>query len=78
MWIVVGVVVLAIVILTVALAALAGRLRPLARAVRRLSLRAEQAEKLQAKVVVMQERLEALQDLAEQTAARREASGTPR
>ncbi len=69
-WIVVGVVVLAIVVLLAALATLAGRLRPMGRAMRRMSLRAEQAEKLQTKITDMQQKIVALQDSAEQAAAR--------
>lgn len=71
-WAVAGVVVLAILILVVALVSLAGRMRPLARAERRLRLRTEQVEKLQAKVLAVQEHAAVLQGRIQEAAMRAE------
>jgi hypothetical protein len=61
LWIVIGAIVLGVLILGTSLAILAGRFRPLDRAGRRLKLRADEAERLQANLAVTQERMEALQ-----------------
>jgi hypothetical protein len=72
-WLIVaGVVLLGIVVLTAAVAALLGRMRPLERAVRRLWLRAEQAQGLQAKIEAVQARSMQLQPQVEELAARAE------
>ena len=68
-WIVVGVVALAILFLVAVMAALAGRLRPLARALGRLRVRAEQAQGLESKVTAMQERALVLQGNLEEITA---------
>jgi hypothetical protein len=72
LWIVIGAVVLGVLILGASLAALAGRFRPLDRAGRRLRLRADEAQRLQAKLAVTQERIEALQEPLAEAAARAE------
>ena len=69
-WIVAGVVVLAVVLLAAVVSVVLGRLRPLERAVRRLMLRAEQAQGLQAKIETVQERSLQLQARVEQVTAR--------
>ena len=61
--VVVGVVGLGIALVVVALMSLASRNRPLQRAVRRLSFRAEEAQRLQVKLDAMQQRVAALQEL---------------
>jgi hypothetical protein len=71
-WVVAGVLVLAILVLVVALTSLAGRVRPLSRAQRRLRLRAEQVEKLQAKVLAVEEHAAVLQSRIQETAMRAE------
>lgn len=71
-WIVVGVVALAVIVLAAVAAVVMGRMRPLARALRRLGLRAEQAEGLQGKVEAMQARAVDLQGRMEEAAARAE------
>jgi hypothetical protein len=68
-WIVVIVVVVAVVLLAAVLSSLAGRLRPLQRAVRRLNLRAEQAEGLRTRALGLQQQAENLRDVMEKTAA---------
>lgn len=55
-----GVIVLALVMVVAALGALSGRTRPFLRAVRRLSWRTEEAQRLQAKVANLQERVASL------------------
>jgi hypothetical protein len=70
-WIVVGVIVLAVLVLVGAAMALGGRARPLLLALRRLSIRAEQAQGLQ-------RRVEALQTTAQQVQAAVEASAASR
>jgi hypothetical protein len=55
-WIVLGVVVLALVVLVAAVLTLLGRLRGLARALRRLQGRAADAERLMPAVTALQER----------------------
>jgi Na+-transporting methylmalonyl-CoA/oxaloacetate decarboxylase gamma subunit len=55
-----GVVLLALVLLVAALWVLSGRTRPFLRAVRRLGWRAEEAQKLQAKVALLQDRVASL------------------
>jgi hypothetical protein len=69
-WIVVGLLVLAVLVLVAAGLAVAGRVRPLVDATRRLRLRAEQAERLQGRVQALQETVAALQEQAAQTAGR--------
>ena len=58
--VVAGVVLLALVLLVAALWTLSGRARPFQRAVRRLGWRAEEAQKLQAKVALLQDRVASL------------------
>jgi hypothetical protein len=67
--IVVALVVLGLVILAAALSSLAGRARPLQRALFRLQLRGEQAEALQVKAMAVAEKGEALAVRAEAVAA---------
>ena len=69
-WIVAGVVVLAVVLLAAVVAAVLGRLRPLERAVRRLMLRAEQAQGLQVKIETVQARSLELQARVEEATTR--------
>jgi hypothetical protein len=76
-WIVAGVFVLAIGVLLVALMSLLGRLRPLSRAERRLRLRSEQMEKLQAKALVVQQHAAALQDQIQEASTRAERLRRP-
>jgi uncharacterized protein YlxW (UPF0749 family) len=71
-WIAGGVALLALVVLVVVVLAVAGHLRPLERAMRRMRLRAEQAEGLQTKLLTLQEQLTELQQGVEQAAARSE------
>jgi Na+-transporting methylmalonyl-CoA/oxaloacetate decarboxylase gamma subunit len=58
--VVAGVVVLALMLLVAAMWALSGRTRPFLRAVRRLGWRAEEAQRLQAKVARLQEQVASL------------------
>ena len=67
--IVVGLVVLGLLVLAAAMSALAGRARPLQRAMFRLQLRGEQAEALQVKAMAVAERGEALAARVEEVAA---------
>ena len=69
-WIVAGVVVLAVVLVAAVVSVVLGRLRPLERALRRLMLRAEQAQGLQAKIETVQERSLQVQARVEQVTAR--------
>jgi hypothetical protein len=69
-WIVAGVVVLGVVLLGAVVAAVLGRLRPLERAVRRLMLRAEQAQGLQVKIETVQARSLELQAMVEHVTTR--------
>ena len=69
-WIVLGAVVLGVLILAAAVMTLLGRLRPLATATRRLRLRAEDAQRLQAKVGRLQEAMLAMQEPAEEAERR--------
>lgn len=71
-WIAGGVVLLGFLLLVVVLMAVAGHLRPLRRAVRRLQLRTEQAEGLQGRLLVLQERVADLQRGVEQATAQAE------
>jgi hypothetical protein len=64
-WIVVAVLILAVLVLVAALAAVGGRLHPLGVALRRLSIRAEQAEGLQQRVETTQLLLLRLQEQLE-------------
>lgn len=75
-WLSWGLVVLGIALVTVAVVSLSGRLRPLRRALRRLSWRREELARLQAKAEVTTARVEQLTAELEQVAARRaEAAG---
>ena len=69
-WIAAGVVVLALALFVAVLVSLAGHLRPLARAVRRLGLRAEQAQRLQTTLLAVQGQMVDLQRSVEEAAAR--------
>jgi hypothetical protein len=71
-WIAGGVALLALVVLIVVLLAVAGHLRPLERAMRRLRLRAEQAEGLQTKLLAVQDQMLEIQQGVEQAAAHAE------
>lgn len=65
LWIVIGVVVLALVILVVSALSVMGRLSGLDRALRRLLMRQEQATKLQADAEALQKTVAGLQKRAE-------------
>jgi hypothetical protein len=65
-WMAAGVVVLALALFVAVLVSLAGHLRPLARAVHRLRLRAEQAQRLQTALLAVQGQLVDLQRSAEE------------
>jgi Flp pilus assembly protein TadB len=67
--IVLGLVLLSLILLALALNSLASRIRPLRRAARRLSWRAEQAQQLQVKAMVVQDRVADLQREIEATQA---------
>ena len=69
-WIVVGAIVLGVVILAAAVTAVVGRLHPLANAARRARLRAEDAQRLQAKIEALQASVLAIQEPAAEAAAR--------
>lgn len=69
-WIVVGAVVLGALIFAIAVLVVLGRLRPLKTAARRLRLRAEDAERLQAKVARVQESVLAIDASAAEAADR--------
>jgi type II secretory pathway component PulM len=71
-WIVVGAIVLGVVILAASVGALLGRLRPLNDANRRLRIRLEQAERLQAKVETLQQNMLAMQAPMAEAAERAE------
>jgi Sec-independent protein translocase protein TatA len=60
-WILLGALIAGVVILVLTVSLLAKRLRPLGRAVRRLRLRAEQAERMQEKIVTVQQNVDVLQ-----------------
>jgi len=66
-WIAGGVVVLALVGLAIAVLALLGHLPPLKRAVRRLDLRVEQAERIQGRIDGLQQTLAGVQERLERT-----------
>lgn len=70
-WIVVAVVALSLVGLAVAVLSLAARLRPLEAATRRARVRAEQAERLEAGVSVLQQHALSLQERLEPLQRRR-------
>lgn len=70
-WIVLGVAVLAVVAFGASVMSLMGRFRPLERSLRRLRLRAEQAERLQTKVFAVRERMAQLRSSVEETQRRR-------
>ncbi|AGL18569.1 hypothetical protein [Actinoplanes sp. N902-109] len=65
LWIVLAVVVVALIILGAAVASVVGRLSGLDRALRRLLLRREQAEKLQTDALALEEAVAGLQQRAE-------------
>ena len=67
-----GVVLVALALLAVCLMALAGRVRPLRRAMRRLRIRAEQAERLQRRSAKLESSLLAVRSQVEEAAARAE------
>lgn len=64
-WISGGLIVLGVVMLALVGTAVAGRLRPLKRALRRLQARMEETEKLQTSVAALQDRATSLQDQLE-------------
>jgi len=64
-WIALSVIILALLVFVGAVVSLVGRLHPLERALRRLRIRGEDAEKLQAKLLGLQQRTLALQASAE-------------
>lgn len=72
-WIVIGVVVLGLVVLALSAGPVLGRLPELERAVRRLLLKQEQAERLQVAAEALQQRVETVAAQAEQAAGRVEA-----
>jgi outer membrane murein-binding lipoprotein Lpp len=69
-WIVVGAIVLGVLILAASVAAVVGRLHPLANAARRARLRAEDAQRLQAKIEALQQSVLAIQEPAAKAAER--------
>jgi HAMP domain-containing protein len=69
-WIVLGTVALGVAVLWVSVVAVLNRLRPLRRAVRRLALRAEQAERLQTRLDELNDRLARLDDPLAEAALR--------
>ena len=71
-WISLGLVVLALLVLVAVLVAVAGHLRPLERAIRRLLLRAEQAERLQATLAVTAQHAVELQQSVQEATSRAE------
>ncbi|MEV4708098.1 hypothetical protein [Actinoplanes sp. NPDC049316] len=81
LWIVIGVVVLGLVVLAAAMMTVAGRLSALDRAMRRLLLRREQAEKLQAGAARLERSVAELQERAtiaqEQVAIIKAGRGKP-
>jgi hypothetical protein len=77
-WIVAGVLLLAVVVFVAVLAALGVRLRPLRREVGRLQVRAEEAQRLQGKVLQVQERAVDLAERAGEAAAAAERLRVPR
>ena len=68
--IVLGLVVLGVVLVALALSTLSSRARPLQRAARRLGWRAEEARRVQAKAMIVQEKAADLQRDIEATQAR--------
>ncbi len=68
--IVLGLMVLGVVVVVFALSSLASNARPLKRAARRLSWRAEEAQRLQAKAVSVQQKVAELQREAEAAQAK--------
>lgn len=76
-WLVTGAVLLAVAVLAGIAMTLMGRVRPLMLALRRLQLRGEEAQRLQAKVIDLQERAEQVQDRAQAIAAWRHGGPDP-
>ena len=68
-WIVSGVLLLALLVFVAVLAALAGRMRPLRRGLRRMQARADEAQKLATRAVEVQERAADLQERVEEVSA---------
>jgi len=77
-WIVAGIVVGGLVLLGLVVSAVLRRLRPLSRAMRRLRIRLEDGEKLQAGAADLQERATELQSLVERAQGRAEHLRTQR
>jgi hypothetical protein len=77
-WIAAGVVAVALGGLVVAVLALLGHLAPLNRAVRRLDLRVEQAERMQGRIDGLQQTLVGMQERLEQTTVLVERARPPR
>jgi hypothetical protein len=71
-WIVLGVLLLAVVLLVASVFTVAGRVRPLRRAMRRLKIRAEQAQRLELRSQNLQTSLAELQGKLEEAASRAE------
>jgi hypothetical protein len=71
-WVVTGVVAVALVLLVSCLVALAGHVRPLRRALRRLRVRAEQAQRVQRRSDNLRTSLEGLAAKVDEAAARAE------
>jgi hypothetical protein len=69
-WIALSVIIVSLLVLLGAVMSLAGRLRPLARAARRMRIRGEEATKLQAKLLALQEHVLEVQSSAEQASVR--------
>ena len=69
-WIALAVVLVALVLLVASVYVVAGRIRPLRRAVRRLRIRAEQAQRLQRRGLALRSSVEELQVKAAEAAAR--------
>ncbi len=75
--IVLGLVLLGLIVLALALNSLASRIRPLQRAARRLGWRAEEAQQLQAKAMVVQDTVADLQRGIEAAGRTSRGEGTP-
>jgi predicted RNase H-like nuclease (RuvC/YqgF family) len=71
-WIVLGVLLLALLVLVASLYTVAGRVRPLRRAMRRLKIRAEQAQRLERRSRNLQTSVAELQTKLEEAAGRAE------
>jgi malonyl CoA-acyl carrier protein transacylase len=71
-WIALAMILVAVVLLVTSLFVVAGRVRPLRRAVRRLRVRADQAERLRRRGAALQSSVVELQAKLEEAAARAE------